>query len=436
MMGISRRLMLAIALSASTTAASPASLIFARATQKTCAAKNLDSCPDALPENFCCTQGSSCIALAGNTTALCCPDGGDCDFIQIITCDINKQDADKFPKEPIKTNVFNVDLETCGDGCCPFGYACSDNGLCKKDKDQSKKPGASNPTATATTATADPTSATASATGSETATGTAVSTSSPTSTDTPADQSDDSGKGKDSSSPATTSIIGGVVGGCLVLLLIAVVIFLYIRRSNRRHAASLEKNRKPGHMRQNTAGSAVSAPFGNIISEPIMQPNSYRTDFILKTPSVHSVHGADNAPPRPQSNTRGLYPRISIPNPFDSPNPSAHSPTATSRASMASYQDEGPLRQGRIAGARLAPIRAMKASSRHLRRLTGPGSRRERAEREPSSENINVFADPTTVGSPVERDPRHTTFSDLMDEAELGDVRRGRPYVPGTTPRL
>ena len=52
---------------------------------------------------------------------------------------------------------------------------------------------------------------------------------------------------------------------------------------------------------------------------------------------------------------------------------------------------------------------------------------------DPSSESINVFADPTTVSS---NDPRTTTFSDMMSQAGLDKVHKGKPYVAGATPRI
>jgi hypothetical protein len=50
--------------------------------------------------------------------------------------------------------------------------------------------------------------------------------------------------------------------------------------------------------------------------------------------------------------------------------------------------------------------------------------------REPSGESINVFADPVMMTSTYDkRQTQATTFTDLMLEADLGDVRRGYPYL-------
>ena len=84
----------------------------------------------------------------------------------------------------------------------------------------------------------------------------------------------------------------------------------------------------------------------------------------------------------------------------------------------------------------------MRASSKFTHRSTQP-----HLHHEPSSEDINVFADPSAVKGENaanggggrggdQRLTRGTTFTELMDQADLGDVRRGKPYVPGTTPRI
>ncbi|KPM41765.1 hypothetical protein AK830_g4778 [Neonectria ditissima] len=422
---ISLRLLLVAALATSTTSAMPASRLFARA--DTCNADQV-TCPSILPSNFCCGENSTCKALAGGTTAVCCPEGSDCIKIQPITCDVREQDVDNRPNAPIKTTVFNVELETCGDGtCCPFGYTCNNDKECLMDDDQSEAPKGPETSASTTaepsaTSTTDPSSTDAIST-----------TDAPSSTVVPVKSTDSSEP--DNSGPATTSIIGGVVGACLLLLVIAIVVFLYIRRRNKRDGSASEKSAYSwGHSR----APSSTGSFGNIISEPIAQPNSYRTDFILKSPSRSSgsstlIYNSPNAtrihntPPRIQPFPPRI--RISIPNPFDSPNAS---PNAVS-AQPSPLEDEQP-RHGTV---RLLPIRAMKASSYYSRRPSNPDVQpdlQSDLQREPSSESINVFADPGTVKPRALT--RGTTFTDMMDQADLGEVRRGRPYVPGTTPRI
>ncbi|KAF4979092.1 hypothetical protein FZEAL_4652 [Fusarium zealandicum] len=408
------RLLLLTVLCSSTTSAMPASRLFTR--QDTCDADQI-SCRTEWADNFCCSKDSSCKLLAGNTTALCCPEGRSCNTIKPITCNIKAQDAKEAPQAPIKTVIFNLDLEECGEGCCPFGYSCEKD-QCVINDDQSDVPeGAELPTTSSTTS--------PSATSTDTSSDQTVSASSAPSSSSAPGKAEDSREDEpepDNSGPATTSIIGGVVGGCIILLILAVFVFLYFRRQNKRRGGS--GSEKGSHLHGYNRRASSEASFGNIISDPISQPNSYRADFILKTPSQSS---RSSIPTRQLSNASHVHPplpriRISIPNPFDSPNPSPNNNSA-----QPSPIDEQSLRQGNV---RLQPIRAMKASSHCSRRPGSPD-----LHRLPSSESINVFADPSTVVKP--RPLTHaTTFTDLMDEADLGGVRRGRPYVPGTTPRI
>ncbi|SPJ70882.1 uncharacterized protein FTOL_00610 [Fusarium torulosum] len=415
------RVLLITALCAVTTSALPAAHVFAR--EETCDADQT-SCNSNIA-NFCCPKGNSCRLLAGETTAVCCPKGQTCNVIQPITCDIRGQDQKEFPNAPVKTIVFNLDLQKCGKKCCPFGYSC-ENDECVIDKDQTEVPeGAELPNETSTPVPSAVTTATGAI---ETISISAAPSMSaePTQAAEAGSDKSDSDKGEepkpDNSGPATTSIVGGVVGGCIILLVIATVIFLYVRRQNKREHAGTEKH---GQIYSHGRRSDSDASFGNIISEPISQPNSYRADFILKTPSTQRSSIVP-VPTRQFSNAgdRLHAPppriRISIPNPFDSPNPSPN-------AQPSPPDNEESLRHGNI---RLPPIRAMKASSYCSQRPSTP-----ELQREPSSENINVFADPSTIVKPRPL-TRATTFTDLMDEADLGAVRRGKPYVPGTTPRI
>ena len=438
MSSISLRLLLMLA----TTTSRPASASPVLAKSNTCAANNLLSCPSGLPSDFCCPKDYACQALAGNTTAVCCPSGQTCNFVQPITCNVQDQNPQKSLDGSVKTSVFDVKLPACGsETCCPFGYSCQEDSLCRRNEDQSKTPqqaaqSASSTTTTTTTTTAATSTSTSSSAAAKTQSNTSTSTATSTSTSSSASTAPASDSG--SQGPVTTSIIGGVVGGCLVLLLIAVIIFLYIRRSNRRNAASTEKT---GHGHRRGAGSIPT------ISDPIIHPNSYRTDFILKTASARTSSEDQPAPrraPSGRAKSGRLPPRISIPNPFTSPNPSTQSELspASSRASAVS-REEHPPREGQVNSTRLKPIRAMKAaSSRVSRRFLSqqhPPSLTPGPSRESSGENIDVFADPETVnsagGGGRERE-RLTTFTDMMAEADLDDPQKGRPYVPGTTPRI
>lgn len=467
-----------------------------------CARGDLLSCPSDLPSGFCCPAKTKCQSLAGGTTALCCPDGSACGRIQPIACDVSLQDPKENPDATVLTSVFDVKLQVCDNGCCPFGYTCADkvaadgeksSAQCVRDDDQSKKPGSDDDdTSSTTTATTATTSATKTATATASHTTPAEATASPT-------DGADSEKGMKSK---TMSIIGGVVGGSLVLLILVIVAVLYARRRNStraedvRYEKSLSKPRggaggagaRTGTAHSGSSSSSQARALN--ISEPIVQQGSYRTDFILKSPSAMSSisnqpvnsrwSGSTNAGGRPRvlagpgarasaALRRGLsrtprggagHKHLSIPNPFASPD--AASEVSPKRGSMSSSSfDEGDDRRaktGHVVGARLAPIRNMRASTRRVSRHTEP----QHVRREASEESINVFADANAVPRPEQqmqhdegqgyqnyrqqqqgnRDVcdeknRLTTFSDLMEKADLGDIHRGTErYVPGTTPRV
>ncbi|KAI1504203.1 hypothetical protein F5X99DRAFT_372833 [Biscogniauxia marginata] len=108
-----------------------------------CGGSDWPFCPQAgLPNGFCCASNTTCIALAGNTTALCCPGGSNCERISPITCNLTLQDPTTDTGHPeIQTSELRGPLPACGTGCCPWGYSCIDDGdTCLMDWDQSKAP--------------------------------------------------------------------------------------------------------------------------------------------------------------------------------------------------------------------------------------------------------------------------------------------------------
>ncbi|KAK0392736.1 hypothetical protein NLU13_2231 [Sarocladium strictum] len=406
------------------TTAIPASSLFARQSDDTICPSAQSRCPPSLPTGFCCGTNDRCIPLAGNTTVLCCPkdNTSDCDKINPITCNVEQQSPQKNPLAPIKTSVFDVELEKCGDAtCCPYGFSCEDGKICSMNKNQDKKPGEKEEESTTTTgpSTTEPTSSPSSSAGQRsTSAGTEG-----TPTSLPSDEEDQDNNDKGSSGPDTTTIIGGVVGGIAALLAIAIILFVCARRrANRRTPSSTPSGTPPSSSRpsHNRNFSNGSGPRGNIISEPIMQQNAYRTDFILKNPgttaSVASTPQIRNS----------VHPHISTIRDYDDQNPFA-SPSPSRRDSMLSTSES---RGNRPSSSRsLAPIRGMR----------GPRTPRQ----QPSCESINVFADPGTV----ERQNRFsmgTTVSGLMiglrgeSEPEPVPARKAgaRLNVPGTTPRI
>nr|OQO17348.1 hypothetical protein B0A51_14868 [Rachicladosporium sp. CCFEE 5018] len=90
---------------------------------------SLTQCGAAFPPDFCCPSSTTCLQL--DTTALavlCCPAGQDCQFIQPIVCDQSAQNATQQPSNQLHSEP-TVELQTCGDACCPMGASCQ-NGMC------------------------------------------------------------------------------------------------------------------------------------------------------------------------------------------------------------------------------------------------------------------------------------------------------------------
>ncbi|KAG6108261.1 hypothetical protein E4U14_003722 [Claviceps sp. LM454 group G7] len=425
------------------TVASSSPAMFARVDQ--CAAQGLQSCSlQGLPHSFCCEPDRICMALAGSSTVMCCPKGSSCEAIRPITCDIEAQNPVTNLRAPIKTLAQTSKLPKCAanDSCCPFGFTCAEDGkLCLKDKDQSQPPEGYEAATSSHVSTVVPEStgarsssatvavetATEIATG--TATGTVAGTAAGTATGTAAAAAAETTQpaGHEGLGPGKTSIIGGAVGGALALILLSVVIFLCIR--SRKGDANSEKS----FPYSQSSGSRLC---GQNISAPIANPETaYRTDFIRKTPSTRSSRSGHQASRFSQTPQLGrappVDPRLSIPNPFDSPTSSDRSSTR-SRYSAASDHYDQVVYTGQV-GAKLKPIRTLTPSAlRQSRRIS-----------------IRDFADASSINGNGNHNAqsdayRQTSFSAMMEEASMGDVHRGQPYVPGgikrhvpgTTPRI
>ncbi|KAL0939021.1 uncharacterized protein CTRU02_205631 [Colletotrichum truncatum] len=377
--------------------------------QETCAAENFSPCGGSgLPASFCCEKGKTCIPLAGNTTVLCCPAGISCDRITPINCAVSLQDPEAHPEAVIKTTALKSKLPACGTQCCPFGYTCNGADQCVINVDQTKKP-SELPASELPATTPGPTSSVPI----PTVIPTTIATTTPLKTESsvataPAQQDGEEGEKKDpnkNESTFPTAIVIGVLCGVLAGVGLGVALLLFLARRRRRNTAIRTEKKRSGGPRPSTSTSS----FGNIISEPIpISDSALRTDFILKTPST--VH---------------------------SRNSSAATTLAAQPIGLA-RSDSKPRTPERTPerGIPVPPIRNMRPNSG--RRPPGaqnpllapPG---QHLQHEPSSESINVFADPHTVGRPGQkRLTSATTFTDLMDEAELGDVRRGKPFVPRT----
>ncbi|KAK1690649.1 hypothetical protein BDP55DRAFT_724266 [Colletotrichum godetiae] len=429
-----RATVLSILLASAHTASIPS--VFER--QNTCAAEGFTSCGNGLPGNFCCGTGKKCITLAGNTTVLCCPEGESCDRISPITCNINLQDPVAHPDASIKTTVLKGTLATCGDSCCPFGYSCNSLSQCTMDSDQTKAPEEAStpvpkPSSTATAApSVIPTTIAASATPAETNN----------------NNNDSDTDNKNGTFP--TAIVIGSLCGLLVGVGLGVAALLFCARRRRRGPPPLNEKKRSGGGGGGPRPSTSTSSFGNFISEPIPITDNatVRTDFILKTPST--THSRSRSGSGSVTSPAGYTPNKGHNRLSSTATTLAHHPIGLARSDSAPRTPPGRVGGGGggVAGAgAVPPIRGMRPNS-GSRRLQPPNvpnplappkpgyiinnnSNQSHLQREPSSESISVFADPRTVGGrPGVK--RNTTFTDMMEEAELGDVRRGKPYVPYT----
>ncbi|KAK7756717.1 hypothetical protein SLS62_001158 [Diatrype stigma] len=350
-----------------------------------------------LPDSFCCNKGTQCIPLAGDTTVLCCPEGSTCDNINPIVCDLGLQDPAKNPKAAIKTTVLGGKLETCGSGCCPYGYSCED-GSCTMDKDQSKKPGSggASPSSTNTPQKSSTASASASSKPTSTESEGQVGTAQPS--------TDDSHPAGGDSFP-TSAVVGGVVGG--IAGIIGITVLVMMLRYRRQQAA---KNRHDS-----------SSSFGNIISapQPIQGYQNQRQDFLAKAATTSS---AATTPTLAQERFPTQHHQQRSP-PFFSP--SLHSPQQPYAAGPEMAEPHLTPRShhpsAEIGGLGLRDLTS------HFRYSGGglgapPRTPRERRQHSGGSESINIFADPSTVGSGSTaggfRDTAYTTWTNIMADGE------------------
>jgi len=361
-----------------------------------------------LPANFCCPTEQTCMALAGNTTLLCCPKGSDCAKIKTIGCDVSLQDAVRQPLSLVKTTALTSTLPRCGDRCCPFGYSCQE-GECVKDRDQNTPP----PPGTATTAkpTSAPTNSPSSPSGPVRSTPVAAD---PGAQPTDSADSAAAGSGEEtnqSSGGPSGAVIGGVIGGVFaaIFLIVLITCVLFKRKKKVEDAPSLKLTRS-------------SSSFGNIISNPIIvEGRAMRSDF-NRGPANRSIDG---------STLEGVAAMRKSLSSAGSDSTRTRNLTANGlRQSSVAFGYPGADVTGQ------ANPYAMKDEDFSPAPRT---PRQQTADREPSSVSINVFADPLTLtpesasNAPRGNQKRYsnmTTFTQLMDQADLGGVARGDPYVP------
>ncbi|KAK4188380.1 hypothetical protein QBC35DRAFT_207047 [Podospora australis] len=398
-----------------TASAIPTNEIFGR--QDQCLA-NFKACGIAdIPGNFCCPNGQNCIVLAGNTTVLCCPNNpsnANCKKIQTIPCDISQQDASKNQDAVVKTTALDGTLPKCGDNCCPFGYSCS-NDLCVRDGDQSKPP----------QKTGTPTSR-PSSTGTSKPSSTATESNTITGTSTPA-ESNEAAVEQTNEGPPIAGIAGGAAAGAVILIIIAVLAFIFLRKKKEaesQHGSPLKLSR-------------TTSSFGNIISAPILNTNNgptVRTDFARASPPL-----GDNEAPIGASVTGAMLDVRSSTGSYGGiiPQPPPAAAGNNVRHSSMGYGYYGMERSP-------DPFVDMPDAGYHggggydaNNNLVAPRTPRQYNNyREPSSVSINIFADPniTPDRTPESNNSRRytdmTTFTQMLDDADLGNIGKGESYVP------
>ncbi|KAF9893595.1 hypothetical protein FE257_010907 [Aspergillus nanangensis] len=280
-----------------------------------------------LPDTFCCPTTSTCVSLDGGTSALCCPKGQSCEYIEPIECDLQQQDATLHPRNPVKTTKLNGKLPTCGDSCCPFGYSCRGDKLCKMDDFTSSK----TTTADATSETTKPTTTKFTSESTLRSTSTteipsstisdAQSTREPTiilNTETPqmstsssvlANFNANSAKAEEKCPTFTSqAVVAGFFPGALCGAMLALLAARWIRRYNEdRLPASV---RVAQHTKRTSSGTLVG------ISEPIpTEDSACRTDFLLSRSPQRNSEGARSMLHRTGTRVKSLFgstPKITV----------------------------------------------------------------------------------------------------------------------------
>ncbi|KAI0100411.1 hypothetical protein GGR51DRAFT_355506 [Nemania sp. FL0031] len=391
----------------------PRNRIFERA--DTCAADFTKCTQSELPANFCCKTGSTCNVLAGGTTVLCCPSGSDCATIQTISCTLSLQDPAKNPTAAVKTTELSGKLPTCGTGCCPFGYHCDDgNGNCVMDADQSKKPGQTSTTTTTTSGSPTSTASKGAATHTSSAATSAATQSTATSGANAGETAAPSTEGSTTAKKTlnTAAIVGGVVGALLAisLLIAGFCLFRHKRRKGSDSTAAAAKKRE-------TTQSFGHIITRDIISAPIPHEDYYnqRLDFLAKTQGSEASssptlgqHDHDHDQHQFQHQQQEQH--------FQPSSPYSASVFRNSTLTTAGVNGESEGESGRPrshhASAEVGGLRNLtdRYSSGSVR---NPFTPRGEHFHSGGSQSINIFADPSTVGSPSVYNPRDTTWTEF-----------------------
>ncbi|KAI9794840.1 MAG: hypothetical protein M1816_002968 [Peltula sp. TS41687] len=371
-----------------------AALLLPRQDQATCPDSTFSACTNAgksLPSNFCCPQSTKCIAINSNKAIICCPDGQDCQYIKPIICDIEQQNADTFPKNPIHTTELSAKLDTCGDGCCPGGYLCVD-GQCKMVLDDKQKAGVSGsssssssssasktassssssttskPTSAGSTTTTKPTTTTSSSSSSSSKPATTTTTSTASTTPTTSPSSTPS-----PSSFSGKSFVAGLIPGLVLGVLLTLAFLFCLGRKTKK----------------------ISRPILRTSNTDPTSPPS-RTDFLRRYTSTTAAPGSNNNnnnhQTQRQSETASMEFILA-----DDPLPAPPQPPVMSGAGAGGGQQ---LPGGRYQGG-----------------VTAGGG----------GAGGNAKAVPTYGQGQDSRMTRMTNFTDLMENAGF---KRGEPFLP------
>lgn len=230
-----------------------------------------------LPDNFKCSEGSNCISLDSGSSALCCPEGNTCSNIAPIPCDIQGQNATRNPTASIFTIKLGDKLPTCGDSCCPFGYACIDaprnqqnsSPVCSLNTGSSKSGTSDTSPASSSSSSTSSIQSSSSSSSSKTSTSKSSAASSTSTSSATPNASTNSAQLENSCNkfPVTVFLAGLFPG----MFIGAFMMLAWVICSGR--------HRKPPQ--RNSAGSSFYKPH---ISDPIpLQPGGLRTDFLRRT---------------------------------------------------------------------------------------------------------------------------------------------------------
>ena len=356
------------------------SLLEARDTATCGGDKSLTPCGGAFPSDFCCSSGTTCLAL--NTTAsvkaaICCPDGQNCATINPVSCELSAQDTTNTQLHVKPPQQLN----TCGSACCPMGYSCN-NGQCF-----------------ARTAPTPASESSPKSTSSSTSTGSKSSTTTTNSATAGVKPGfgDPTGAGVDSDFNGKSFAAGFVPGLAIGAFIAACLILLCIRKRRDRSETYVEEKRY-NRDTLTDLGTLDRRPttHGRSISEPKADPSTgYRTDFLRHSPPrgdqavgyAVNIRSSPATPPDSPPRIKALFSR----SPFMSQSPS--SPRST-QPPVPAHLKRGTL------SFKISPVRALKKqkSTHSLRRQMTEASHVGRSNsRRPTNPHLSRSASTETI---------------------------------------